>query len=99
MKITEEIFHKQLDGYRDKIKFSEFKVNILPEDYIRIESCEAYYGSDSQMDAHTIISVYREREQTEEEKRISKEKLIKVLEKSKKERYELFLKLKKEFEK
>ena len=49
-------------------------------------------------DAHTHLRVYREREETPEERATRLAENEKALEKRRKERYETYLKLKAEFE-
>lgn len=94
MIINKCIFKKELSGRYSKILFSKFEVDILPTDYIMIYTPSRYDNEDG----NTHISVYRNMEETPEE--IEERRLFwqEKREESKKERYEKYLKLKKEFD-
>ena len=97
---TETVFHK-ID-YDKPITFGEIlegmETELQPDDVILQNYEEAYYGSDSAMDAHYSIEIFRDRLETDEEYEKRQEQLKKMREESKKKKYELYLKLKAEFE-
>ena len=95
--IKEVIFSKHYSGYPD-IKFSEFPKDIKPDDIINIHREEAYYSENNSNDEYTVITIVRERLETENEAvlRINKhEKLKKEL---RDRRFKTYQNLKKEFE-
>lgn len=94
----EKIFEKYFDGWRIGINFSELPKDLLPTDQIDIEKSESFYSENDSWDEHTILIVYRDREETDEEFEKRKLSEKKIAEESKKNRYETYLKLKKEFE-
>lgn len=96
--IREKFFSKHYDGIRTSIPVSDLPKNILPTDSIDIEKVEGYYSENNSWDDHTILVVYREREETDDEFAKRKIEIEKLKEKSTKQRYEQYLKLKKEFE-
>lgn len=96
--IREKIFSKQYDGIRTSIPVSDLPKNILPTDSIDIEKIEGYYSENNSWDDHTNIIVYRELEETDVEFAERKLRDEKLSEQSKRQKYELYLKLKKEFE-
>ena len=81
--------------YGDLLSLS---LDLQPSDQIDIERVEGFYSDNNSWDAHTNLVIYREIEETDEEfnKRLQYETGLK--EELKKQRYESFLKLKKEFE-
>lgn len=97
--IREEIFSKQWDdGIITGFPMSDLPKDILPTDIIDLEKVEAFYSENNSWDAHTILTVYREREETDAEFEKRKTSWEKKFAESKKARYEQYLKLKKEFE-
>jgi|LakMenEpi03Aug12_release.lakeMendotaPanAssembly.Ray.scaffolds.fasta_scaffold00478_58 hypothetical protein len=93
MIINKCIFEKELDGHYDKIRVSKFEVDLLSTDYIVVEHPNRFDDNEN-----TFIAVYRDIEETPEE--IEERELFwkNKREESKKERYEQYLKLKKEFD-
>jgi len=96
--IREKIFSKQYDGIRTSIPVSDLPKNILQTDSIDIEKVEGYYSENNSWDDHTILIVYREREETDDELANRELSYEKKKEESKKARFEQYIKLKKEFE-
>ena len=93
--ITIEIFHK-----KDKkpIPYSVIKNIIQDDDIISAGFDEGYYSENESWDAHWFIKVERDRLETDEEFEKRKKQAEKRQKESKEKRYELYLKLKKEFE-
>lgn len=96
--IREKIFSKHYDGIRTSIPVSDLPKNILPTDSIDIEKVESYYSENNSWDDHTILVVYREREETDDEFKKREMEIEKLKEQSRNQRYEHYLKLKTEFE-
>jgi len=96
--IREKIFSKQYTGIRTSIPVSDLPKNILQTDSIDIEKVEGYYSENNSWDDHTILIVYREREETDAELANRELSYEKKKAESKKIRFEQYIKLKKEFE-
>lgn len=96
--VREKIFSKRYEGIRISVPVSDLPKNILHTDSIDIEKVEGYYSENNSWDDHTNLVVYREREESDIEFTERKEEVKKLKEESKNQRYELYLKLKKEFE-
>ncbi len=96
--IKEEIFSKHYDGIVSGIKVSDLPTDLLPTDIIDIVKDEGYFSENNSWDAFTMLTVYREREETDEELTIRLRENIKRLAESKERRREQYVKLKKEFE-
>jgi hypothetical protein len=71
---------------------------LLPTDQISIERNEAFYSENESWGEHTFLIVYRERDETEEEKNKRLEQIEKKAKIAKQQRYERYLELKKEFD-
>lgn len=97
MKVKEKIYKKHYDGF-PSILIGSLPEGLLPTDEIEIERNEAFYSENESWDAHTWVYVIREREETTEEKKIRTLESEKRAERSRKQRYESYLKLKEEFE-
>ncbi len=96
--VKDKIFTKHYNGIISYVPFSDLPKDLQPDDLIDIEKVEGYYSENNSWDAHTILTISRERLQTDEEFEKYKSKIEKMQAESKKERYEKYLKLKKEFE-
>ena len=92
-----EIFSKHYDGIRRGFLFSDLPTDILPTDIIDFVKNEGFYSDNNSWDDNSILKVYREMEETDEE--FEKRKLFweQKKEESKQMRYEEYLKLDKEF--
>lgn len=97
-KIEEVIFEKDYSGERRYVPFGDLPKDLLDTDNIMVHVEEAFYTDNNSHDGYTTLRVYRIREKTEEEKAKDREFLNNLKEKSKKERYQRYLELKKEFE-
>jgi hypothetical protein len=73
-------------------------IELQDDDYLMIEFEDAYQEGDSARDAFYGITVWRDVEETDEEFEKRKDFLEKRKAQNKKDRYEQYLKLKKEFE-
>jgi len=95
--IQDEIYlkHFEFDYY---VRFKDIPKYIQENDIIIIQNEEAHYSENDSYDGYTVLAIYREREENDEEynKRISKKKTHDEYVKQK--RYENYLKLKEEFE-
>lgn len=98
MKVREQIFEKHYDGIRNGIVFSDLPKDLLPTDIIDIQKDEGYFSENNSWDAFTQLTVFREREETEEELNVRRIETEKRLAESKERRREQYEKLKKEFE-
>lgn len=96
IKKWETIFHRYMDIYPTwkDIKHIEFQ----DDDRLHISYEEPYHSENESYDGHFVIEVEREREETDEEyeKRMETKRWTDEL--HKKQRYESYLRLKKEFE-
>ncbi len=97
-KVREEIFNKHYNGVISGFRFSDLPENLLPTDIIDLVRDEGYYSENNSWDAFSELKVFRERLETDEEFEKRKDFILKKLDQSKKDRYEQYLKLKKEFE-
>jgi len=96
--IKEEIFTKDYDGVITGIRFSDLPGNLLPTDIIDINKEQAFYSENNSWDAYSNLTIYREREETEDEFDKRKAETEVYLTESKQRRLEQYQKLKKEFE-
>lgn len=96
--IREEIFTKQYDGIIRGVIASDLPSDILPTDIIDLEKVDREYTENNSWDDHTILTVYREREETDDEFEKRKSRFDKIKEESKKLRLEQYQKLKIEFQ-
>jgi hypothetical protein len=98
IKKFEQIFYKTFG--QNQPTWKELKdVKLQDDDFITISYEEAYHSENNSYDGHWFIDVQRQREETDEEYKERMEKLEKSRDMLKKNRYEQYLKLKKEFEK
>lgn len=97
MIVKEKIFDKYYIGW-PTIRMSDFPPDLLPTDIIDIDYVDAYYSENESWDQHTHFRIFREREETEAEKETRLRELQKNKERLRKQRYERYLELKKEFE-
>jgi hypothetical protein len=99
MKINKLLFKKRYDGERNFIPLSDIPVEFLvPENNIMIHVEAGYNDSNGWNEGITTLTVSIYREQTDEEKAKMKNHFEELRAKSKLERREQYLKLKKEFE-
>ena len=96
--VKEKIFEKDYDGIIAGFRFADLPKDILPTDIIDIEKCERHYEENNGWEDHSILSVYREREETDFEFEKRKQFWIKKQSESRAEREKPYEKLKKEFE-
>lgn len=98
IKIQEQIYSKTFKGIGAKVYFKDLPKDIKDNDEIDILSEEGFYSENNSYDTYTKLIIIRERDETDEEYeiRISKENNYKKI--KEKQRYETYLKLKKEFE-
>lgn len=96
--IQVEIFRKSYDGERFWIPFGDFPKDLLPTDKVMIDQDPGYYSENNSWDPSTTLKIWRDREETDEELEERKQFWTKKAEEGKKQRYEEYLKLKKEFE-
>jgi len=97
-KIKEVIFTKNYDYIVNGIRVSDLPENLLPTDIIDIEKHDRYYSENNSWDDNSVLKVYRERDETDEEMEKRKQFWLEKKEESRKDRYDSYLKLKKEFE-
>lgn len=99
MKITKIVFEKSYPGEYRWIKMSDIpKEALIPENKIMIHVEQGYNDSNGWNEGETTIQIAVEREQTQQEKDEMRRFLEERKIQSKNERYEEYLKLKKEFE-
>ena len=96
--VHEHIFTKIYDGERKAFKVSDLPADILPTDKIEFWIEEGYYSENESYDSRTHLSVLRDRIETDEEFEKRKKFWADKKEEGRKNRYEQYLKLKKEFE-
>lgn len=71
---------------------------MLSDDIIEIERVEAFFSENESYDAHTILRIMRDREETDEEYELRIVRMNKQAEASRESRYQSYLRLKEEFE-
>ncbi len=99
MIITATLFKKSYDGERAFISLSDIPTQFLvPENDIMIHVEQGENDSNGWNEGHTTLVISKQREQTEEEKKVFKEHFAKLKAESKQKRREEYLKLKTEFE-
>lgn len=96
--IKEQIFIKDYDGLITGFLFSDLPKDILPSDIIDIEKEEGHYSENNSYDDSSRLIVYRMREETDNEFEKRKKEWADEMDKHKKVRFELYNKLKKEFD-
>jgi hypothetical protein len=96
--VREEIYSKSFNGDSYDIKFSDLPKDIQDNDIIGIVRDEGYYSENNSYDAYTELVIIRERNENDDEYNKRLVETNKFLEESKKNRYESYLRLKKEFE-
>lgn len=96
--VREEIFTKEYRGSQSDILFGDLPTNLLPTDKISIEYDEGFYSEKYSWDPFTKIHIFRNREETNAEFEKRKSWWEGKKEESRKDRYEDYLRLKKEFE-
>jgi hypothetical protein len=97
--ITDEIFRKSFNGDNYDVRISDLPKDLTPDDIIDIQREESFFSENNSYDAYTVLCIYREREETDEEYTKRKEESKKLEEDLKQRRYATYLKLKTEFEK
>ena len=97
-KIRESILIKSFKGKDHDIRYSDLPKDLNENDIIHIHREDSYFSENNSWDAFTDLIIIREREETDEEYTIRKEKDNKLNEELKSRRFETYLKLKKEFE-
>jgi hypothetical protein len=96
--IREEIFTKQWDGEITGFLFSDLPKGLLPDDIIDLEKVEGYYSSNEISDPCSVLTVYREREETDLEFEKRKDEWNKEMNRIRDNRLKQYEELKKEFE-
>ena len=96
--IDEVIFEKEYDGERHSFKVSDLPNDILTTDEIVFFINEGYYSDNNSYDSSTYLKVTRARIENDEEFEKRKKFWADKKEEGRKNRYEQYLKLKKEFE-
>ena len=96
--VREEIFKKRYEGHQSGIPFGDLPKDLLPTDAIAIEYDEGFYSENNSWEPFTKIHIYRNREETDTEFEERRDWWAKKNEESRKDRYEDYLRLKKEFE-
>lgn len=97
--LTKEIiYNKHYEGF-PTIRFKDLPMDkIKPDDILDIERVEEFWGSDHGHEDHTDVTILRERFETDEEFEKRKKEMEKLQERHRDQRYQQYLKLKKEFE-
>lgn len=97
-KIKEEIFSKQYEGEEREIPISDLPTDLEPDDLLVYSSDPGFFSENNSYDAHTIVKILRPRLENDEEYSERLRKSHQFLNKAKERRYEVFMKLKEEFE-
>ena len=96
--VYDTIFTKRKDGeYRD-FSFGDLPKDLNPTDVISYYSDEGFYSENNSWEPHTEIQILRPRLETDEELSKRIESFRVKLERSRKQRQRMFLKLREEFE-
>ncbi len=96
--IKEEIFSKQYDGEEREIPIADLPKDLEPTDLLVYSSDPGYHSDNNSYDAYTIVKILRPRLETDEEHSDRLRLSTQFLAKAKERRYEVFMKLKQEFE-
>mgnify|MGYP006987674672 FL=1 len=96
--VKEEIFSKHYEGIITGIKVSDLPIDLLPTDIIDIVKDEGYFSENNSWNAFSMLTVSREREETDIEFNKRKIETEERLLEAKERRREQYVKLKKEFE-
>lgn len=97
MKKRDILFTKRKQ-YSNSFRVSELPSNLLPHDIIEVVNDEGFQSENESWDPYSKITIYRERDFTEAELEAYREEIRKNREKHNAERYQKYLRLKKEFE-
>ena len=98
MRIKKQL-HVQYTGCKPWFKLSEINFEIQPDDIIEFEyDPEGYYSENESWEPYSKITIYREEEETEQERNLRLEQVRLESEQLKQGRYESYLKLKQEFD-
>lgn len=97
-KIEETIHTIRYDWDEAPLKVCDIPKDLLPDDKIYCVTDPGHHSENNSWDPYTEYIVVRLRDQTDEEYQKDVEWWEKKMEESRKERYETYLKLKKEFE-
>ena len=96
--IKEIIFRKHYDGKNADVFFGDLPIDLKPDDIINIIREDSYFSENNSYDEYTVLEIERGRKETDEEFNKRKNISTKQKEEDDKRRYEIYLKLKKEFE-
>ena len=96
--VKEEIFSKQYDGEEREIPIGDLPEDLEPTDLLIYSSDPGHYSDNNSYDAHTIVKILRPRLETDEEYSDRLRLSAQFLSKAKARRYDVFMKLKDEFE-
>jgi hypothetical protein len=97
--IRVEYYTKRYNYLVDYISASDLPSDLQPTDLITIIKDDGYYSENDSWDAFSELVVMRPRLETDEEQSERLRKSKEFLEERKKDRYQTYLNLKKEFEK
>lgn len=97
-KIDETIHTIRYEGEERPLQVRDIPKDLLPDDIIVCESDPGFCSENNSWDAFTNYYVIRFRDETDEEHQVYLEKCEIIKERLKKERYERYLELKKEFD-
>lgn len=93
------LWEKRYDGERYLLNLSDVPVDLLVHgNLMSFESDPGYYSENNSWDPYTEVKIQKEVTKTEEELVADRQKWEKIKAKSKEERRQFYLKLKKEFE-
>lgn len=95
--VHEIIFSKHFDGDHHPITFGDLPKNLEDTDIIEIDRDEGYYSENNSWDAFTQLRVERPRLENDEEFAESQERWKEKMTELKANRYQSYLRLKKEF--
>ena len=95
--ITEKIYHDK--SFQNPFNYKKIKdLNLQDDDIVYHHYEESYFSENESWDAGYILEVVRSREETDEEYNDRIERINSISELNKKNRFEKYLELKKEFE-
>ena len=95
--VKEEIFSKQYEGEDREIPVEDLPKDLEPTDLLVYISDPEFFSENNSYDAHTIVKILRPRLENSEEYSERLRLSAEFLNKAKERRYEVWMKLNKEF--
>lgn len=96
--IKEKIYSKHYNGFPN-IRYKDLPIDVMKEnDIVSISREDGYYSENNSWDSFTMVEIFRERPETDEETTKRQKEWGEYKKESRKKRYERYLILRDEFE-